>query len=113
MEGKNAIRLTYTAVPGVAGRLDPFVVPLPVGSDYALNLPLDQFVQSEGGGRIDLTAKDYRLVAELVGQPVTQTNSDLRGLALMQFWQGTVQSNEAKASLSPTDSNKHGAKGRT
>jgi hypothetical protein len=51
-----------------------------------------------------LAAKDYRLMAELVGKPVKKTNPDLQGFTLMQFWQGTVQSNEAKASSSPTDS---------
>ena len=96
IEGKNTTRLIY-AVPRVAGRLDPFVVPLPVGSSYTLLCPLDKFVVTEGG-HFDFTAKDYRFKAELVGQPVTKTRTDLQGFTLMQFWQRTVQSNEAKAS---------------
>jgi RNA polymerase sigma factor (sigma-70 family) len=96
-EGSNTTRLTYAA-PAVAGRLDPFVIPLPVGSSYTLRCPLDKFVLPDGGGRFDFTAKDYQIKVELDGQPVKETNPDLRGFTLMRFWKGTSQSNQKASS---------------
>jgi hypothetical protein len=98
IEGGKKTRFTY-AEPRVAGRLDPFVVPLPAGSSYTLRCPLDKFVPEDGGEHPDLAAKidvtkEYKVVAELVGQAVTETSADLRGFTLMEFWRGTVQSNE-------------------
>jgi RNA polymerase sigma factor (sigma-70 family) len=87
--------LTYSN-GGVAGRLDPFVVPLPIGSCYTLRCSLDHFVDLESGERVDLAAKNYRITAELIGQRVTKVNSDFQGFTLMPFWQGTVRSNEVK-----------------
>jgi hypothetical protein len=88
--------LTYAGVPGVAGRVDPFVLPLPAGSSYTLRCAFAKYVDSETGARIDLTAKDYRVAAELLGEAVTETNLDVRGLALMPCWQGKARSNEVE-----------------
>ena len=82
----------------VAGRVDPFIVPLPAESTYALRIAFDKFADSETGEPIDLTAKDYRITAELVGEPVAKDQgSDFqRELALMPFWQGKVGSNKVQ-----------------
>jgi RNA polymerase sigma factor (sigma-70 family) len=96
LEGNKTRTLTYSEVR-VAGRLDPFVVPLPAGSSYSLRCPLDKFVDSKTGDGIDLTAKEYRIAAELVGQPVSKASPDLQGFTLMPYWQGTARSNEVKA----------------
>jgi RNA polymerase sigma factor (sigma-70 family) len=79
---------------GVAGRLDPLVVPLLAGSSYTLRCRFDRFADPDTAEPIDLTARDYRIAAELVGEPVLKANPDLRGLVLMPFWQGKVRSNE-------------------
>lgn len=104
IEREITTRLSY-GQPRMAGRLDPFVIPLPIGSRYTLRCPLDKFVLTEGGERFDFTAKDFRVEAELAGRPVTETNSDMQGLTLMQFWQGAVQSNQ-QAWSSPGDGKK-------
>ena len=82
----------------VAGRVDPFIVPLPVGSTYALRIAFDKFADVETGEPLDLTAKDYRITAELVGEPVAkeQGSNFHRELALMRFWQGKASSNEVQ-----------------
>ena len=93
-KGKKARTLIYAALPGVAGRVDPYVVPLPAGSSYTLRCKFEKYADSESGERIDLTAKDYRFAAELVGAPITDTPMDVQGLALVPCWRGKVLSNE-------------------
>ncbi len=95
-KGKKTRTLIYAALPGVAGRMDPFVVPLPAGSSYTLRCAFGKYADSETGRRIDLTANDYRIVAELLGEAVTKTNLDVQGLTLMPYWQGKVRSNEVE-----------------
>jgi RNA polymerase sigma-70 factor (ECF subfamily) len=98
-KGNNTRTLPYSSgLPGIAGRVDPFLVPLPAGSSYTLRCPLDKFIEERTFKRIDdLVAKEDRIAVEFVGQPVTRANSDMQGLTLMRFWQGTVRSNEVKA----------------
>jgi hypothetical protein len=95
-KGNKTRTLIYAALPGAAGRVDPFVVPLPAGSRYTFRCTFEKYADSETGERIDLTAKDYRIVAELLGEAVTNTNRDVQGLALMPCWQGKVRSNEVQ-----------------
>lgn len=80
----------------VAGRLDPFIVPLPAGSTYTLRIRFDKFTDSRTGEPADLTEKDCRIAVELIGEAVSKPNLDLRGLALMPYWQEKVRSNELK-----------------
>jgi hypothetical protein len=80
--------------PPVAGRVDPFVVPLIAGSSYTLPCPVDKYVDSEIGDHIDLNLKDYWISAELTGKAITKTNQDLKGLTLMKFWEGKARSNK-------------------
>ncbi len=93
-KGDKTRTLHYAAISGVAGRVDPFVGPLPAGSSYTLRCVFNHYADSETGGRIDLTAKDYRITAELRGKAVTETNADVQGLALIPCWQGKARSNE-------------------
>jgi hypothetical protein len=96
LEGGKTRTLTYAALPGVAGRLDPFVVPLPAGASYALPCRLDKFADDETGDRIDWTAKGWRITAELLGEAVTRANVDMQGLTLVRYWRGKVRSNEVR-----------------
>jgi hypothetical protein len=95
-KGNKTRTLNYAALPGVVGRVDPFIVPLPAGSRYTLRCKFAKYADSETGDRIDLTAKDYWIAAELLGEAVTNTNLDVRGLALIPCWQGKVRSNEVR-----------------
>jgi uncharacterized protein (TIGR03067 family) len=85
--------------PGVAGRVDPFIVPLPVGSRYTLSCLLDAFIDDAGQGFSKRNAGNYRIRAEFVGEGVQRTNNDMGGLALMRYWKGTVASPAVSVTL--------------
>jgi hypothetical protein len=80
--------------PGVAGRLDDYVVPLRVGSMYTLQLTLDQFWCEETKEfSIPLSAGDNYLTAQFEGTGANAVNSDMPGTKFMNFWLGNVESN--------------------
>jgi hypothetical protein len=87
---------------GIGGRVDPFVVPLPAGASYTLLCPFKNFVDPESLLPIDAKARDYRIAASLAGKPVTKNdvNLDTLGQTMIPCWQGTIHSNEVRASLS-------------
>jgi RNA polymerase sigma factor (sigma-70 family) len=80
--------------PGVAGRVDPFIVPLSSGNRYAVSCDLEQWGERLAPGR-------YRARAEFVGEAVTkeQVNKDMTGLALMPIWTGTITSGDLRVTL--------------
>jgi hypothetical protein len=80
--------------PGVAGRLDDYVVPLRVGSMYTLQLTLDQFWCEETKEfSIPLSAGDNYLTAQFEGTGANVVNSDVPSIKFMNFWLGNVESN--------------------
>lgn len=86
--------------PGlVAGRLDPFIVPLPNHASLKLALDISKYTLYASGqiedSRPDPT-KRYTLQAQLTGKGVNQTeaNLDMKGIALMPYWTGTLVSNK-------------------
>jgi hypothetical protein len=105
-----AIRLIFTDAegkqhilrrnePGVAGRVDPFVVPLPAGSRYATaSRDLGELIDRLAPGR-------YRVRAEFVGEAVRKkdVNADTAGLALMTYWTGTIQTAECQSRIGATE----------
>jgi hypothetical protein len=82
------------SMPGVAGRVDPFIVPLPAGSRYSLLSPdLGDWFDQLGPGR-------YRVGAEFVGEAFNKDgNADMAGHSLMTYWTGTLQSDEGPVTL--------------
>jgi hypothetical protein len=72
----------------VAGRIDPFVVPLPAGASMRVPLHLSKLDTAVNH------TKTYSAYAEFRGAAVgqAQTNLDSRGIALMPYWVGTVSS---------------------
>ncbi len=78
--------------PGVAGRIDDYAVPLRVGSAYTLRLSLDNFWCPKMKGRLKLKPGEYRVRSEFVGKGAQSVNGDMEGIRLMNFWQGTLQS---------------------
>lgn len=86
----------------VAGRLDEFTVALRTGSIYVLRMRLDQYV-SPATKEFALKLADgrHRIVARFEGQGATIGNLDMPGLAFMNFWKGTVQSNSVEFEASP------------
>ena len=79
--------------PGVAGRMDDFIVALRAGSTYTFATSLDHYWST--------TAKQFpwplapgrhRIVARFEGQGAVILNSDMQGVGLLNFWKGTTQS---------------------
>jgi RNA polymerase sigma factor (sigma-70 family) len=99
-----AVRLTLTdatgkmrkferRVGGVAGRVDPFVVPLPAGGRYVLPFAPAECIDADAPG-VPLAPGGYRVAAEFTGEKVGRTNTDSGGLALMPYWTGTLRSGD-------------------
>jgi hypothetical protein len=83
----------------IAGRVDPFIVPLPDGASLRLPLHLPKYFYFTATHVIaefkaDPT-KHYTVQAQFTGRGVDQAtaNLDVKGIALMPFWTGTVNSN--------------------
>ena len=80
--------------PGVAGRVDDFVVGLQAGATHTLRLGLDNFwcpVTKET--QVNLTNGQYRLTAQFVGRGAEHLNIAAAGMRFMNFWRGRLQSN--------------------
>jgi hypothetical protein len=80
--------------PGVAGRIDDYVVPLKTGSTYTLQLRLSQFWSpdtKEFG--LKLTPGRYEVSAQFQGGGAEYFNTGMEGMKLMNFWKGKLQSN--------------------
>jgi hypothetical protein len=83
----------------VAGRVDPFVVPIPVGATFSIPVDLDKYWAAESK-EFDYKLKpgSYSLEAQFNGRSVSQQdpNLDMEGIALMPYWTGTVTSNQIR-----------------
>jgi|ERR1051326_5645519 hypothetical protein len=74
-------------IPGVAGRVDPWLVMLPPKASYAITLPVHNFV----GGREPFTSPaDLRL--RIATSPIEHVNGDMPALRLIHVWVGRVVS---------------------
>jgi hypothetical protein len=80
----------------VAGRLDPLVLPLPTGAAFSILVDLDKY-WAAASKEFDYKLKpgSYSLEAQFTGKGVSQqeANLDVKGIALMPYWTGTVTSN--------------------
>jgi hypothetical protein len=80
--------------PSVAGRVDDFTVALRVGSVYTIRTTMDHYWSpSTKEFGVTLVRGRYRIVARFQGEGARTTNLDMPGVALMNFWKGSVQSN--------------------
>jgi RNA polymerase sigma factor (sigma-70 family) len=94
-DAKGKTRVWQRKVVGVAGRLDPFVVPLPAGGRYEFPCLLSEYIDVDVAGMdAPLAPGRYQVAVEFAGTgvPVEGTNHDSRGLALMPYWTGTIRS---------------------
>ena len=80
--------------PGVAGRLDDYIVPLRAGSTYTLQFTLDQSWCDETREFFIklLPGKNY-LTARFEGTDAKLVSLDMPAIKLMNFWLGRVESN--------------------
>jgi hypothetical protein len=83
----------------IAGRLDPLILPLPVGSTFSLPVDLGKYwaVQSKEF-EYKFQRGTYSIQARFTGKAVSQqeANLDVKGIALMPYWTGTVTSNQLR-----------------
>jgi len=90
--------------PGlIAGRLDPLIVPLPVGSTFSIPVDLDKYWPAASNEfEYKLKPGTYSLEAKFSGRAVTQqeANLDVKGIALMPYWIGTITSNRLRFEFS-------------
>ena len=87
---------------GVAGRVDDWIVPLPAGVWYTLNLEPTDFLTARNG-RLSAFPQGARLSLRLpIRSPSAGPNSDVVGLKLFRVWTGStaLASNEIAASQS-------------
>lgn len=78
--------LHLEGVPGVAGRVDDYLIPLRVGSTHSLRLGLDDYWCPKAKEfRIRLKRGEYRVCAKLTS----------KGARFMDVWTGTIQSEAA------------------
>jgi hypothetical protein len=106
-----AIRLTLTdshgathraelAEPaGVAGRLDPLILPLPAGAALRLPLAFSKYAVEDAEGKLErfglVHGETYAVTAELDGQAVraSAANLEKKGLGFVRYWTGISASN--------------------
>jgi hypothetical protein len=76
--------------------MDPLIVPLPIGSTFSIPVDLNNYwPMAPTEPDYKLEPGNYSLEAQLVGRAVSQqeANLDVKGIALMPYWKGTVTSN--------------------
>ena len=90
-------RFTLREPAIVAGRMDPLILPIPVGASFSISVDLDKY-WAAASGEFDYKFKPgtYSLEAQFTGKGVSQreANLDVQGIALMPYWTGAVTSNQ-------------------
>jgi hypothetical protein len=91
-------------VPGlIAGRVDPLIVPLPVGSTFSIAVDLDKY-WAAASKEFEYKVKPgtYYLEAQFSDRGVTQQEAklDAKGIALMPYWTGSITSNRLRFEFS-------------
>jgi hypothetical protein len=89
-------RFELTGPAIIAGRLDPLIVPLPVGSTFSIPVDPEKYWVLESK-EFEYKGKPgtYLIEAQLTGKGLSQqeANLDVKGLALLPYWMGTISSN--------------------
>ena len=81
---------------GVAGRVDPLILPLPGGSTFSFPVDLEKYWPAASKEfEYKLQHGTYSLESQFSGKTVSaqETNLDAKGIALMPYWTGTLTSN--------------------
>jgi hypothetical protein len=89
-------RLDLLGPAVIAGRSDVFVLPIPVGGTFSIPVELSKYA-AVATREFDYKPPrgTYSIEAQFAGNGVTQleANLDVKGIALMPYWNGTVTSN--------------------
>jgi hypothetical protein len=83
--------------PAITGRVDPYLVPLRVGSIYTLKLNLGHFWLSGHELQSCLSPGHYRISARFEGRGVgEQVTADSTWVGMVRVWKGQLQTNEVE-----------------
>ena len=83
--------------PGVAGRVDDYVVPLRTGSAYMVKLSLENFwCPKTSEFTLQLKPGKYAVRAEFTGQEAQIVSLGNKDVKFLPFWTGTVKSDAAQ-----------------
>jgi hypothetical protein len=86
------LHYVHRRYPGIAGRVDDFIVALRAASVHVLRVSLDNY-SGMNGFVPELERGRYRIEARLDGQGARSLNVDTEGIGLFNFWKGTLRSN--------------------
>jgi hypothetical protein len=81
---------------GIAGRIDDYIVALRAGSAYTVRVSLEDYLRDTTA----LAPGRYRVAAQFIGRRANGVNLDMQGVALLNFWTGTVHSAVAEFEVS-------------
>jgi hypothetical protein len=88
--------LVYRTPAGIAGRIDHWIVGLPVRSTFTLPLRPIEFVSTSATPE---RATPSELTVRLTGRAVTSDlNPEMRGVQAWRLWTGTATSNSVRLS---------------
>jgi hypothetical protein len=99
---ENVLHLQMIGPGVIGGRIDPMVVPLPPGATYSVRFSLNQYnAPEEKIWKLNLRSGSYSLTANYTGVavPLQAANLDMKGISLMPYWTGTVQSDVLKFTI--------------
>ena len=90
----NTLELRFCGGPsGIAGRFDDYTVALQAGATYALPVSLDKYCgPAPTGLGVKLLPGRYQISARFDGRGAITKGGDMAGVALLNFWKGTIQS---------------------
>jgi hypothetical protein len=88
--------LLYNGPTGIAGRIDHWVVSLPVQATFTLTLRAADFITTSAAGAV---SPPEELKVRLTGRPITSDlNVDMTGMKAWRVWTGTAVSNPLRIS---------------
>ena len=89
----NTLALQFCGGPAaIGGRVDDYTVALQAGATYALPVSLDKYCGlAPTGLGVKLLPGRYQISAGFDGRGAMTKNLDLAGVALLNFWKGTIQ----------------------
>jgi len=88
----NTLELHYCGLR-IVGRVDDYTVALQAGATYALPVSLDKYCgPAPTGLGIKLLPGRYQISARFDSRGAITKGGDMAGVALLNFWKGTIQS---------------------
>jgi hypothetical protein len=78
------------SLPGIAGRVDPWVVPLPHSSEFSITRPLGHFWLN--GASLAELSRPFQVRLRLKAQAPINSNLDMAGIAPLNYFSGDLES---------------------